>query len=426
MAGLLVASGATVAASAFGASARARAQMRRGSPEGSAPLLSLAPPGQPGYDTQAPTTISAAKLLGQRIMVGLPGPRARPALLRRIREGEVGAVVLYAYNIVDRGQVRALTHALQRAAREGGNPPLLIAVDQEGGEVKRFPAGPPFLAPPEIAASESTALAFREGRATGRFLKARGINMDFAPVVDAPTFEGSFIWREGRGFSSSPSEWSASTVARYATAFALGLQSAHVAATAQDFPGVGSAAVDTDEQLDEIRASRLQRRQALRPYRALIPRGLDAIMIATAGFPPYDPSGTPAALSRPIIQGLLRTRLKFGGVAITDAIGSPIGRNELRGGVLAAEAGADILLYTDSAPGVLGALESAMERGRITQSQAGASYERIAALKRQVASRVGVTPEREPAQPSPASPSPSSRASLLNPGGPGRGHAGAL
>jgi beta-N-acetylhexosaminidase len=406
---LLALSGAAGAASATGASGQAPTQMTSGTPGRSTSQPSPARRGQPGSDAEGPIPSSPAKLLGQRIMVGLPGPRARPALLRSIREGEVGAVVLYAYNIVDRAQVRALTDALQRAAREGGNPPLLIAVDQEGGEVKRFPAGPPFLPPPEIAASESTALAFREGRATGRFLKARGINMDFAPVLDAPTSEGSFIWREGRGFSSSPSDWSGSTVARYATPFALGLQSAHVAATAQDFPGVGSAMVDTDKQLDEVRSSKLQRQQALEPYKALIPRGLDAIMVATAGFPSYDPSGTPAALSRPIIQGLLRARLKFTGVAITDALGSPIARNELRGGVLAAEAGADVLLYTDSAPGVLVALESAMQRGRITQAQAAASYERIVALKRQVAS----------------SPSLSSHASLLSSGRPGRGHAGA-
>jgi beta-N-acetylhexosaminidase len=318
-------------------------------------------------------------------MVGVSGTRPDAALLRSIREGEVGAIALYAYNIVNRRQVTALTRALQRAAREGGNPPLLIAVDQEGGEVKRFPAGPPFLAPPDIVATGRTRLAFREGRATGRYLKARGINMDFAPVLDAPTYELSFIWREDRGFSSSAGDWIGNQVARYATAFALGLQSAHVAATAKHFPGEGLAAVDTDQQLDELRPSRLERRQALKPYKALIPRGLEAIMLATAGFPPYDRSGAPATLSRPIIEGLLRGRLKFGGVAITDALGSPIGRNEVTAGVLAAEAGADILLYTDSAPGELSALESAIQRGRITQTQAIASYERIVALKRQVA-----------------------------------------
>jgi beta-N-acetylhexosaminidase len=218
-------------------------------------------------------------------------------------------------------------------------------------------------------------------------LKVRGINMDLAPVLDAPDFEDSFIWREARGFSSFASDWSGATVARYATAFALGLQSARVAATAKHFPGLGSAAIDTDARLDELRPSRLERAQALDPYKALIPRGLDAIMLATAGFPRYDPSGAPAALSRPIIQGLLRERLKFRGVAITDALGSPIGHNEVRAGVLAAASGADILLYTDSAPGELAALESAMRRGRFTETEAAASYERIVTLKRQVTSQ---------------------------------------
>lgn len=214
---------------------------------------------------------------------------------------------------------------------------------------------------------------------TGTYLKARGINMDLAPVVDVPTFSGAFIWRQGRAFS-----FNASTVAKYATAFALGLQSAGVAATAKHFPGDGSAAVDTDLRLDELRPSSAQRAAALAPYRSLIRRGLDSVMVTTAGFPGYDSTGTPAALSRPIIGGVLRGQLGFAGVAITDALGAPTGHNEVSAGVLAARAGADILLYTDSAPGELGALESALKSGRFSRAQAVASYQRIVALKQKL------------------------------------------
>jgi beta-N-acetylhexosaminidase len=313
-------------------------------------------------------------------MVGLTGTTANAALLREVRAGAVGSVILFTANIVSRPQTLALTGALQRAARQGGNAPLLIAVDQEGGEVKRLPNGPPDLSPPQIAAAGSAAKAFSEGRATGRYLRQWGINMDLAPVVDVPTLRSAFIWQQGRAFS-----FDAGAVAKYATAFALGLQAEHVAATAKHFPGVGTARVDTDDRLDELRPTVAQRNAALTPYRSLIPRGLDAILVSTAGFPAYDRSGAPAALSRIMIQNLLRGRLKFGGVTITDALGTPTGHDEITAGVLAAAAGADILLYTDSATGVLAALEAALHHGTVSGPQAAASYARIVALKHRLA-----------------------------------------
>lgn len=306
-------------------------------------------------------------------MVGFSGTSPSGALLRNVRRGDVGSVILFASNIVTRRQTLALTGALQRAARAGGNPKLLIAVDQEGGEVKRLPNGPPNLAPPQI---HSTAVAAREGRETGSYLRRWGINMDLAPVSDVPTFAGAFIWQQGRAFS-----FNANTVANYATAFALGLQSRHVAATAKHFPGLGSAAVDTDYERQELDPTAAQRAAALKPYEAMIPRGLDAVMLTVAGFPAYDPSGASAALSRPIIAGLLRGKLGFGGVTITDSLGAPTGHSEKTAGVLAAAAGADILLFTDSAPGELGALRGALRSGQISEADAAASYRRILALK---------------------------------------------
>jgi beta-N-acetylhexosaminidase len=160
-----------------------------------------------------------------------------------------------------------------------------------------------------------------------------------------PTFGGAFIWKQGRAFS-----FNAGKVGKFVTAFALGLQSGGVAATAKHFPGLGSAATDTDFKRQELTPTAAQRASALEPYEQLIPRGLDAILVAVAGYPAYDPSGTPAALSRPIIQNLLRGQLRFGGVAITDSLAAPTGYSERTAGVLAASAGADILLYTHSAP----------------------------------------------------------------------------
>ena len=247
---------------------------------------------------------SATKLLGQRIMVGMSGTAAPSWLLHAAKAGQVGSVILFAANIVSRQQTVALTNALQRAARAGGNPKLLIAVDQEGGQVKRIPSGAPTLSPPQMAATNNVSVASSQGRATGQLLKRYGINMDLAPVSDVPTFSGAFIWQQGRAFS-----FNAGQTAKFATAFALGVQSAGVAATAKHFPGLGSAPTDTDSELQELHPTAAQRGAALKPYERMIPRGLDAVLVAIAGFPASDSSGAPAALSRPIIQGLLRKQL---------------------------------------------------------------------------------------------------------------------
>jgi beta-N-acetylhexosaminidase len=122
----------------------------------------------------------------------------------------------------------------------------------------------------------------------------------------------------------------------------------------------------------------------LLPYRTAIPRGLDSVMLSTAGFPRLDRSGTPTALSRPIATGLLRGQLRFRGVTITDALDTPTGHDQVTAGVIAAEAGADVLLYTDSAPGALSGLEQALRSGRLNHAEALASYRRIVALKRRV------------------------------------------
>ncbi len=337
------------------------------------------PPAPTGTGTGTKLPASDAKLLGQRIMVGFDGTAADRGLLARIRAGEVGSVILFSQNIVSSSQVRALTGSMQSAARAGGNPPLLIATDQEGGQVKRFASGPPFMSPPQMASDGSVGGAYREGQLTGSYLKARGVNWDLAPVADVPTSPNTFIWQQGRAFSFRPA-----TVAAYADAFARGIQSAGIAATAKHFPGVGSASVDTDNKLDVLRPTRAQLAGALQPYRTMIPRGLETVMLSTAAFPAYDPSRTPAALSSPIARGLLRDTLKFGGVSITDALGTPTGHDEVTAGRIAAGAGADVLLYTDAANGALGALVSDLRSGRLNRGDAEAAYARIVALKRRI------------------------------------------
>jgi beta-N-acetylhexosaminidase len=322
---------------------------------------------------------SLVKLLGQRIMVTMSGLTPAATLLDDVRLGNVGGVIVYGPNIVSRTQLTSAIRSLQHAAKEGGNPPLLIAIDQEGGGVKRLP-GPPTLSPSQMVDTGKVSVARQQGIATGKYLRGFGINFNIAPIVDVPTSTSSFLYKEGRTFS-----FNANSVARYGTAFALGQQSQRVASAAGLFPGLGSATVDTDgEPGEKLYPTSAQRAAALKPYEMLIPQGLDAIMVGNAAFPAYDPTGRIADLSGPVTRGLLRGKLNFQGVVITDAL-MRTGINPVTAGVLAAEASADIILYNSYAAGVLPALESAYRGGRLSRANAVSSYERIVALKERIA-----------------------------------------
>jgi beta-N-acetylhexosaminidase len=335
------------------------------------------PPASPTQPIKIPESL--VKLLGQRLMVTMVGPTPDATLLGEVRLGIAGGVIVYGPNIVSGIQLTSAIRSLQQAAKEGGNPPLLIAIDQEGGGVKRLP-GPPTLSPSQMVETGRVSVARQQGIATGQYLRGFGINFNIAPVVDVPTSTSSFLYQENRTFS-----FNANDVARYATAFALGQQLQHVASAAGLFPGLGSATVDTDtEPGEKLYPTTAQRAAALKPYEMLIPRGLDAIMVGNAGFPAYDPKGTIADLSGPLIRGLLRHKLKFQGVVITDAM-VRTGLDPITSGVLAAEASADIILCGYDGVETLGALESAYTSGRLGHANAVSSYERIVALKERIA-----------------------------------------
>ena len=167
--------------------------------------------------------------LGQMMVARFAGQHPSRLFLSRVESGQIGGVILFADNLAGGlSTAHALVEKLQHAAKQGGNPPLLIMTDQEGGTVRRLP-GPPYLAP---AAMTSDSTAFDEGQATGRLLRLVGVNVDLAPVADVERVHGSFLG--SRSFGDSPI-----LVADRACAFARGLASQRVAYTLKHFPGLG-------------------------------------------------------------------------------------------------------------------------------------------------------------------------------------------
>jgi beta-N-acetylhexosaminidase len=319
------------------------------------------------------TGVSLPRMVGQQLMVRMDGADPDAGLLSRIRQGEVGGVILYAENIESPSQTRSLVAQLQDAAREGGNPPLLISTDQEGGQVKRLPWAPPDLAPPQMGAQGSS-VSENQGKQTGAALRSAGINVDLAPVVDVAHSASSFIWQEDRSFGMS-----AGTVIDSAVPFAEGMQLSGVAPTAKHFPGVGGATTDTDNALQTIPSEPEDRL----PYQALIADHIPLIMVSTAVYPNLDPTA-PAALSRPIITGLLRGRLSYQGTVITDDLERPTGYATANAAIHAANAGADIILVSsteEAGATVYQAMLAAAERGTIPLAAIEVAYQRIQQLK---------------------------------------------
>jgi beta-N-acetylhexosaminidase len=338
-----------------------------------AALLSVAPAAAP-----ASATPSLKHLIGQKLVVSMDGHTPSASLLDRARRGLIGGVLIHKWNFSSHAQLRNIAEKLQQAAANGGRPPLLIAVDQEGGQVKTVSGIAPTLAPPDIGSSDT---ARSQGRKTGAGLAGLGINTDFAPVADVPASTSSFMYQQGRTWS-----FSARKTSRLANAFALGLGERGVLASMKHFPGLGFAKRNTDDFVVHIGVTESRLAPGLRPYRRAVANGVPLVMLSNALYPAYDRSHA-AGWSHAIGTTLLRGDLGFKGVTITDSLDGAAGARGIPTNPLAikaAGAGTDMLLLTGSeasARSVFHSLLDAVKAGKLSQQRLTASYDRIVGLK---------------------------------------------
>lgn len=252
---------------------------------------------------------SVEQLAGRMICVGFEGV-AVPESLRELIERGVSAVILFARNVQAPVQVRELTREIKALATR----PIMICIDQEGGRVQRL-RGPGFSDTPsmrELGRSADPAAAQEVGTRLGQELRALGIDMNLAPVLDVDSNPANPVIGE-RSFGSNPK-----LVATLGVAFAQGLQTGGVAACGKHFPGHGDTHLDSHTHLPRLRLDLARLEQVeLPPFNAAIHAKIPAIMAAHVVFEAIDPSA-PATMSAPVIRGLLRERLGFDGVVISD------------------------------------------------------------------------------------------------------------
>ena len=338
---------------------------------------------RPGSTSSRPTTATRAATgfsdTAETVMGTLVGPPGK-RFLTRIRHGKMGGVVLLGNGWLTRATAARVTAELQQAACTRGEP-LLIAVDQEGGLVRRLAWAPPTEAPDQMT---SPSVAHSQAAATAEALHSVGIDVDFAPVVDTPSSVHNFLG--SRAFSRSRS-WNASM----AQAFVGGLQANGIAATAKHFPGLGLASGNTDNGRIVIRAAAWKLHQGLLPFESAVGAGAKLVMVSTAVYPKLDGSKRPAAFSSTIINGLLRKQLGFKGVTVTDSLTAPAAERIPHTATRAMLAGSDLLIFGAESASELGystllADEAASPRLQARLTQAAA---RIRALKAWLAAHGG-------------------------------------
>jgi beta-N-acetylhexosaminidase len=323
--------------------------------------------------------------LGFKLMLAFEGFEVPQRIRTWLQERPSAGFTLFRpLNVQNPAQMRALTAELQSIAAQANQPPLIIAADQEGGQLNAL-GEETTLFPGNMAlgATRDTALARQVGQAIGRELAALGINVNYAPNCDINTNPHNPACGI-RSFGDDPA-----LAAEMAAALVAGMQAEGVAATIKHFPGKGEAKVDSHYAMPLIDHSR-ERLDAveLRPFRAAIEAGAKLVMTGHFAIPALTGSTElPATLSRAVMRDFVRDDLGFDGIVITDALDMGAisqGAGQIVDVITAVRAEVDLLLLTNSEEvqeRLYAGLQLAYSRGLIDDSHLKSSLARIMALK---------------------------------------------
>ena len=333
------------------------------------------------YTNDLMSHMSVDEKVGQLIMFEFLDAQMTPTIAAEIKQFHVGGAILYRWNVTDAAGVRQLDRDMQAQAKI----PLLIATDQEGGFVDRLAFIQGYHpSAEEMGARNNPDYVRQRGEQDGRALADLGINMNFAPVVDVQGIPDGESVMQTRMFG-----WTPDKVTTMAGAYLSGLQEGgHVVGTLKHFPGLGSVPGDPHQGVVTLNRSVTDMdRIDWAPYRALIATGqVQAIMTTHLDVTAIDP-GVPTTLSYKVTTGILRDKLGYQGVIVTDgiymkALSSRYSFEQtIIGAVLA---GNDLIASTysySSTEAAFNILKGAVASGRISQDRLDASVRRILTLK---------------------------------------------
>lgn len=326
-------------------------------------------------------TMSLEEKIGQMFIVGFKGYEADNEIKELIEKRYVGGIIFFDRNIKDSQGLLQLMNSL-KAFNKNNKAPLFMSVDEEGGrvsrlpkEIKKFPSGM------NIGKVDDEEFSYKIGEVTGEKLKDFGFNMNFAPVLDIYSNPKNKVIGD-RAFGINPE-----VVKRLGVATMKGLEAEGVIPVVKHFPGHGDTLEDSHLKLPVVNYdyNRLDSFELV-PFKYAIEKGSDAIMAAHILIPKLD-KDYPASVSRYIITDLLRNKLNFNGVIITDdmemnAIAKQ--HNVEDASVKAVEAGCDIILICKNYENSIKAIEKiklAVENNQISQERIDESVYRVLALK---------------------------------------------
>jgi len=293
-------------------------------PVAGTPAAAAAPSAEPPRPSCVDTVLAALDrraVAGQLIVVGAPLGAAVGPSVDLVKRLPVGGVLLTGRSRSGVAAVAARTAALQRAVT--GRVGLLVAADQEGGQVQTL-TGPGFTAIPTAVEQGrwSTAKLTDAAAGWGGELKAAGVNLDLAPVSDVLSAQlgpsNLAVGVSRRTFGTEPA-----AVGSGVLAFSDGLSRAGVAAAVKHFPGLGQVRANTDHTANVRDTTTDADSPWLEPFRRAITAGVPVVMVSSAVYTRIDAT-QPAAFSRPVVTDLLRTKLGFAGVVISDDLGRAV------------------------------------------------------------------------------------------------------
>jgi beta-N-acetylhexosaminidase len=320
--------------------------------------------------------MSLADKIGQLIVPQFDGTTAPTQLIDELHPG---GVIYFGANLTSQEQTAALSAGIQKAAAAVAEP-MLVMTDQEGGPVTRIPetAGTPggLQFAGDAARARATALT------SGRLLAQLGVNVDLAPDADVDTAgPGGVIG--SRSFGSDPA-----VVSRLVTAQICGYHAGGVATAAKHFPGHGSTLTDSHLQTAVVHESVAQWQQTdLPPFEAAVRAHTDMILVGHLALPALDHTGVPATLTPALNSALLRGRLGYTGVVITDALNMGGVTSWGTPGQIAVRtvlAGSDMLLMPPDPEAAVRALTAAVDDHTISLGRLDASVDRILLLKQRL------------------------------------------